>query len=251
MAKRAVSKSGYYHIVVRSAGQIALFEDDADRRRYLKLLKAARDATGARIIAWVLMTNHVHLVVDFGDRPDAISDFMFRLDSPYSRYFNAKTGRAGTLFEGNFWSKPIVNDAQLITTVYYVHMNPEAAGIAPMRDYHWSSYQEYAGLNWVVDTSVMLDLFGSFEAFDAYGGAPADVVRDPTRDTFDSHAQDGDVLAYAMELADVNTSNELRLLPRHRRDELIRRLSSQGVKGKVIARTLGIGPATVSRVLHS
>ena len=82
MPRRSLSESGYYHVVVRSAGKVALFEDDADRRCYLRLLKEAREKTGARIIAWVLMTNHVHLVVDFGESSSAISAFMSRLTGP-------------------------------------------------------------------------------------------------------------------------------------------------------------------------
>lgn len=247
-----LSETGYYHIVVRSAGQVALFEDDADRQKYLRLLKSARDKTGCRIIAWVLMTDHVHLVVDFGENVSSISDFMFQIDSPYSRYFNAKTGRSGTLFQGDFWSKPILNDAQLIATVHYVHMNPEAAGLALMRTYRWSSYQEYLGKKWVVDTSTMLGIFGSFEAFDAYRGSPADAVADsqePAR-SCSKRLQDNDVLSYSIKLAGVSTSNELRVLPRPRRDEIVRILNNQGVRGTVIARTFGIGTSTVSRILR-
>lgn len=247
MARRVLSGTGYYHIVTRSAGRIALSEDDADRRTYLRLLKRARDHECIRIIAWVLMTDHVHLVVDCGDAPAAVSDFMTRLNFSYSKYFNARTGRTGTLFQGKFWSKPITDDAQLVATVHYLHMNPEAAGIAPMRDYHWSSYQEYTGTHWVVDTSTVLGYFGSFEAFDAYQGNPDNVVRDRP----DARPQDGEVLAHAMKLAGVSTSSELRSLPRPRRNELIRTLTRQGVRGKVIARTFGIGTSTVSRVLRT
>ena len=128
---------------------------------------------------------------------------MSKVNWSYSKYFNARTGREGTLFQGGFWSKPIADDAQLIATVYYVHMNPETAGIAPMREYHWSSYQEYAGTHWVVDTSVLLGYFGSFEAFDAYEGSPRDVVWDATRLDNDTRLQDEDALALAMRLAGV------------------------------------------------
>lgn len=250
MPRRGLSESGYYHIVVRSAGKVALFEDDADRRYYLRLLKEARDKTGARIIAWVLMTNHVHLVVDFGESPSSVSDFMFSIDLPYSRYFNARTGREGTLFQGGFWSKPIVDDAQLVATVYYVHMNPEAAGIAPMRDYRWSSYQEYAGTHWVVDTGAILEYFGGFNAFDGYEGSPRDVVWDATRSDYDERLQDEDALSLAMGLAGVKTSSELREITRSRRDEIIRLMSRHGLSGKTIARTWGIGTSTVSRILR-
>ena len=250
MPRRSLSESGYYHVVVRSAGKVALFEDDADRRCYLRLLKEAREKTGARIIAWVLMTNHVHLVVDFGESSSAISAFMSKVNWSYSKYFNARTGREGTLFQGGFWSKPIADDAQLIATVYYVHMNPETAGIAPMREYHWSSYQEYAGTHWVVDTSVLLGYFGSFEAFDAYEGSPRDVVWDATRLDNDTRLQDEDALALAMRLAGVKTSSELRGINRPKRDEIIHLMSNHGVSGKTIARTWRLGTSTVSRILR-
>lgn len=245
MAQRTLSETGWYHVTTRSAGQIALFEDDADRKKYLSLLKAAHEQTGARIIAWVLMTDHVHLVVALDDATTKISNFMFQINSRYSRYFNAKTERSGTLFQGEFWSKPIVSDEQLVATVHYVHMNPEYAGLAPMREYRWSSYREYAGIRWITDTSAILDLFGSFDAFDAYEGSPRDVVRR----TSNRHLQDGDVLNLATTLAGVQTSNELRTLPIDKRDDLIWTLALRGASTRKIARTLGIGHATVSRIL--
>lgn len=116
-----------------------------------------------------------------------------------------------------------------------------------MRDYHWSSCQEYAGTHWVVDASTVLVYFGSFEAFDAHQGNPDNVVRDRP----DVRPQDDEILAHAMKLAGVSTSSELRSLPRPRRNELIRTLSRQGVRGKLIARTFGIGTSTVSRVLRT
>jgi len=246
MVRRKLSETGWYHITTRSAGQIALFEDDDDRRKYLSLLKEASISSNARVIAWVLMTDHVHLVVDFGENPLEISSFMYAIDLPYSKYFNAKTGRSGTLFQGDFWSKPILTDKQLVATVHYVHMNPEKAGMASMRTYRWSSYREYAGMHWVVDTSTVLDSFGGFEQFDAFEGSSKDVVRRTRRETL----QDGDVLELALELARVETSDDLRKLPMDVRNRLISELSARGASARKIARTLGIGNATVSRLLR-
>ena len=249
MPRRVLSESGFYHITVRAAGQIALFEDDDDRRRYLRLLKRERDKTGARIIAWVLMTDHVHLVVDFGQSRQSISAFMHNINWRYTSYFNEKTGRFGTLFQGRFWSKPISDDAQLVATVHYIHMNPERAGLSSMRLYRWSSYQEYAGKHWVVDTALILDWFGCFDAFDAYEGSPKDVVRKPR--CRPELLQDEGALRYACELANVNTSAELRSMATNERNELVHRLSEEGVSNRRIARTLGIGATTVSRILRS
>ena len=245
MPHRTLSSTGYYHITSRSAGKIALFEDDEDRRHYLRLLKVAKEETAVSVLSWVLMTDHVHLVIDTGDDPSRISTFMHMINSRYTRYFNAKTGRVGTLFQGRYWSKPITSDAQLIATVHYVHMNPEAANICPMRTYRWSSYQEYLGKKWVVDTSTILGLFGSFESFDAYQGSPKDVVRKYSHPNHDS-----DVLLRALSLAEVPTSDTLRSLPIDKRNAVIAKLSKEGFSIRQISRALGIGTTIVHRVIR-
>ncbi|MBO4364849.1 MAG: transposase [Eggerthellaceae bacterium] len=245
MPRRELSETGCYHIVTRSAGKTALFEDDEDRREFCRLLRDASKESSARILAWVLMTDHVHMVADFGERPDAIIGFMYQLNKAYSCYFNAKTGREGHLLQSNYWSKPIDNDAQLIATVYYIHRNPEAAGVARMREYPWSSYREYAGNRWLTDTSTVLGLFGSFESFDRYEGSSSDVVRQFRRGRF----RDDEALALALQLSGYPTSGALRSLSAERRDAIALRLHEQGVPQRMIARVMGMGPGTVSRVL--
>ena len=245
MPRRVLSETGYYHVTNRSAGQIALFENDEDRRYYLRLLKMACDKTATTVLAWVLMTDHVHLVIDVGDVPERVSAFMFEIDSRYTRYFNAKTGRSGTLFQGRYWSKPILNDTQLVATVHYVHMNPERAGMSPMRSYRWSSYQEYLGKKWVVDSSVVLGLFGSFELFDAYQGSLEDVVRRYR------HANNDElVLSRACDIAGVTSSSLLRSLPNRERDKVVVRLSEEGFSVRQISRAMGIGVSTTYRIVR-
>ena len=246
MAQRIAGETGYYHAVTRTAGQIALFEDDDDRRTYLRIMRSARDETDVSIIAWVLMTDHVHLVLDSHQSIDALRRFMYLLNKTYARYFNVKTDRTGHLFQGNFWSKPISNERQLIATVYYIHQNPETAGIMPFRDYRWSSYQEYAGKHWVVDTKTVLDIFGSFEAFDAYRGSPDDVIRPAN-----ARRTDEEVLALALQVSSCSTSGELRTLPTGERNRVVRILHGQGIGARAISRAFGIGASTVSRIVKS
>ena len=249
MPQRKLSETGWYHVTSRTAGQIALFEDDSDRKRFLTLLKRAHELHDVRIIAWMLMTDHVHLVVDVGDNPQTVSRFMHDINQPYSWYFNSKTGRTGTLFQGTFWSKPILSEAQLVATVHYVHMNPERAGMASMRSYRWSSYREYAGTHWIVDTAPVIEVFGSFEAFDAYQGSPRCVVRKGAEALLQDEDKDDITLVKAMQLSGVKSSDELRKLPVDKRNELIRILAADGASTRKIARAFGIGHMTVSRAL--
>lgn len=244
--RRTYSESGYYHVTVRTAGQIALFEDDEDRKVLVSLLKRAKDEHGVCILAWVFMTDHFHLVIDVGENAKAVSPFMHSVNRAYARYFNEKTNRTGALVQSKYWSKPIADDAQLIATVYYVHRNPEAVGMCPMRSWRWSSYREYAGMAEIADTGKILEMFGGFAAFDAYAGSTDNVVSRRTQRRY----QDDDVLEHAIELAGVKSSSELRGLPRKRRNGIIVELYASGAAVRQIARTFGIGVGTVSRAIE-
>ena len=240
---REVSATGIYHVTVRSVGKMTLFEDDDDRRYFLRLLKKYQRELGVIIHAWVLMDDHVHLVLNVGEG-EVPSAFMKRVDVAYAMHFNERTKHTGHVFQGDYGSKPITTNEQLMATVDYIHRNPERAGISAMETYRWSSFQEYAGKLWVVDTSLVLALFGSVEAMVIFHARSVDVVR--TRRVM----TDPEVLKICLEMAGAKTSGELRSAGATERDTLIRRLSERGVNGKQISRVLGVGTATVSRVLN-
>ena len=240
--KREVSSTGLYHVITRGVGHMILFETDSDRRYYLKILKKYRDELGVRVFAWILMDNHVHLIVDVGEGnlPTAL---MRRIDVAYSKYFNSKTGHVGHVFQGDYGSIPISCDEQLMATVDYIHRNPERALISSMESYRWSSFQEYAGKLYVVDTSLVLALFGSVENMLVFHARSEDVVR------IGQSMSDDEVLALALELGGVSVSGELRGLARKRRNDLICRLNAKGIRGSQMSRVLSVGEATISRVL--
>lgn len=245
---REISETGYYHVVTRTVGGIPLFEDDKDRKRYLFLLKKYHDELGIRIIAWVLMNNHVHLVLDCGEDANP-TPFMRRLDIAYAAYFRAKTDHKGHLFQEDYWSKPILNDEQLISTVDYVHRNPERACIASMTGYRWSSMQEYLGKLWVVDTSIILELMGNVESLVAFVGRMDDVVRMRDKDVPRQKLTDDEALLLAKQMAGVETSSELRSRDVKLRPKLMSKLAENGVTQRQIANVFGISKSTVSRLL--
>ena len=137
---RAIGESGFYHVVMRGVGKQVLFEDGQDRDGFLRRLRETCGELGVKIVAWCLMSNHVHLLLR-GDM-DAISRAMRRVESAYASRFNARHGRTGTLFQGRFTSVPVESDEQLCAAVRYIHLNPVKAG-EPI-DGPWSSYAEYA-----------------------------------------------------------------------------------------------------------
>lgn len=176
----------YYHIFNRGNSKQKIFLDDNDRDRFLKLLYLCNSKRsidfreqivrakisawdierGTPIIfigAWVLMPNHFHLYLTANaearlPQNDAIVVFMHKVLTAYSKYFNAKYQRTGSLFESKFKSVHIGKDTQAKYLFSYIHLNPLKLIDARWREdgikekkkaidflnlYKWSSYLDY------------------------------------------------------------------------------------------------------------
>jgi len=132
------------HVVQRGNNRMRTFHTDADRAFYRSVLLAARDRTSCEVHAYVLMPNHAHLLMTPGDSRD-LARFMQILGSRYVRYFNARHGRTGTLWEGRFWSSLIDSERYVLACSRYIDLNPVRAGIARMPgEYRWSSFGHLA-----------------------------------------------------------------------------------------------------------
>lgn len=158
---RSISKSGYYHVMVRGVGKQLLFLDDSDHLKYLKTLAAKTRDNNVTLIAWCLMDNHVHLLPQ-GKLPD-IANTMKALGISYTAYFNKKTDQVGPLFQGRYKSFPIESDAYLLDAVRYIHDNPVKSGVGPRETYEWSSYREYLGEAFLINPTVILSMLGGTE----------------------------------------------------------------------------------------
>lgn len=114
------------HIVQRGNNRLPCFLDDADRARYRHLLREALLANDCRLHAYVLMDNHVHLLVT-PPAAGATSRMMQWLGRQYAAQFNARHGRTGTLWEGRY-KACLVDDADyLLRCVRYIDLNPVRA----------------------------------------------------------------------------------------------------------------------------
>jgi len=157
-----------YHLTMRGNNRQSIFLDGSDYQQYLLELRQCRDVQPFRLLAFALMPNHVHLVMEaVGDSP--LSDVMHRVATGYTRYFNSRHGRVGHLYQGRFYSNFVGEESYLLEVTRYVHLNPARACLAPEpRAYLWSSYRYYVGfdadpLN-LVEPGRILSLFGSTPA---------------------------------------------------------------------------------------
>ncbi|MDZ7851973.1 MAG: transposase [Halomonas sp.] len=133
------------HLVQRGNNRSACFLYRGDARRYLEFLDEARQEYRVDVHAYVLMTNHVHLLATPCDDPQGISYMMKSLGQRYAQYFNNRHERTGGLFEGRYYSCLIGEEPYLFACYRYIELNPVRAGMVEQPgDYLWSSYQTNA-----------------------------------------------------------------------------------------------------------
>ncbi len=129
------------HVIQRGNNREACFYDEADYKAYLAFLKDAAIKHQVAIHAFVLMTNHVHLLVTPSDE-HGTSSMMQTLGRRYVQYFNHIYRRTGTLWEGRYKSTIVDADAYLLTVYRYIELNPvRAEMVSHASEYPWSSYQ--------------------------------------------------------------------------------------------------------------
>lgn len=138
---------GYpHHVIQRGNNRQAIFASAADRQFLLDLLVAYAAQLEVLIHAYVLMDNHIHLLVT-PSTPDGLPKMMQAVGRRYVRYFNGAQQRTGTLWEGRYKSTVIQSESYLLACMAYIDLNPVRAGlVAQPQDYPWSSHAHYLGL---------------------------------------------------------------------------------------------------------
>jgi len=179
---------GIYHVYNRSVEKREIFVDDQDRFRFIHDLFEFNDEAPAvnfyykrpliqsyeakprkieqqkrkllvEILAFVVMPNHFHLLLR-QIKENGISNFMHKLGTGYTMYFNQKYERAGSLFQGTYKAVLVNQEAHFIHLPYYIHLNPLDLKFPEWRDreiknykqamkflenYRWSSFLDYIG----------------------------------------------------------------------------------------------------------
>ena len=128
------------HVIQRGNNREPIFYDYSDYRFYLEKLAAACQKHDCSLHAYVLMTNHVHLLIT-PHSMDGIGKVLQMLGRYYVQYFNYTYDRTGTLWEGRYKATLIDSEQYLLTCMRYIELNLVRAGIEEHpKDYPWSSY---------------------------------------------------------------------------------------------------------------
>jgi len=225
-----------HHVMIRGIERRAIFVDDTDREDFLVRLARLALELGFLVFAWVLMPNHVHLVVRSAHAH--ISRLMSRLGTGYARRFNERHERVGHLFENRFRSRRVMDDADLLGLVLYVTRNPKTLALFdadPRRA-----------------RQRIRDRLGSFET-----GRFADPPpRQPVPSAAQAPSSFEDLLRevssrHALSPETFRSRARTAAIAAARRELAIRAAADLGLSGSEIGRRLGLTPSAVSKMLAS
>ena len=144
-------ENAYYHVTCRGNARQEIFLNDSDRSAFVDLLERSGDIYQTEILAYVLMSNHFHLLVK---TPLAnLQEFMRHFNISYTSYHHWKHDRTGHLYQGRYKSFLVDADNYLREISRYIHLNPMRVRIRSgmtldekrkyLRNYRWSSYGGY------------------------------------------------------------------------------------------------------------
>jgi REP element-mobilizing transposase RayT len=163
---------GVFHVYARGSRQAPIYRQRADWLTYLGFLARTTERFRWHCLAYCLMGNHLHLLVE---TPDAnLGKGMQSLHSRFAQRINRRYGTKGHLFESRYGCVVVQNDAQLWMVIRYIARNPVDGGLCKRaEDYEWSSY------GWVVDRAppAWLSTDRLLACLSAAGGDPMENYR--------------------------------------------------------------------------
>ncbi|MEW6088013.1 MAG: transposase [bacterium] len=153
-----------HYVIIRGIERKNIFETDPDKKDFLDRIEKVFKKSDAKIYAWVLMSNHAHLLIKIGKKP--LSDIMRRLLTGYAISYNKRHKRAGYLYQGRYKSIVCEEEQYLLELVRYIHLNPVRAGILrtieELDKFRWTGHYNLIGnkeVKWQ-DTKEILTRFG-------------------------------------------------------------------------------------------
>ncbi|HVM73470.1 MAG TPA: transposase [Candidatus Paceibacterota bacterium] len=194
-------QGGFYHVYNRGTEKREIFISESDYERFVNLLYLANSAKAIHfqdyrglasmellglergnplvtICAYCLMPNHFHLLLQ-EHTPGGLSQFIHKLTTSYTMYFNTKYDRSGALFEGTFKARDANEDRYLKYLISYIHLNPvkliephwKESGIQNIRrakaflnNYPYSSFADYSGVDRIEKVIITMDALPDYFA---------------------------------------------------------------------------------------
>lgn len=158
--------SSFFHVMVQGINREYIFNTNENKNTYKKIIIENHENYDLNFLSYCLMDNHSHFLMFCEDFP-ILSKFMHNINMKYSKYYNKLNNRVGYVFRDRFKIQQIMDRNQLYNCLRYIHNNPVKANICShMRDYAYSSYNEFLNKKEIINDKSLELLFGTNKNFE-------------------------------------------------------------------------------------
>jgi len=142
---RLAPQAYIYHVMTRGNNRQNVFEEDEDFKQYLDILFRYKEKYHFKLYHYVMMDNHVHLVIEPSNGGGTLSEIMTGINLSYVQHYKRKYSHIGHFWQDRYKSIIVSKDLYLLACGSYVELNPvRAKRVEDPKDYRWSSYRVYA-----------------------------------------------------------------------------------------------------------
>lgn len=132
----------FVHVTTHGIDNKYIYQTTKEKREIRKLILENQKKFNVKVIAYCIMNNHLHLLLNFKN-PENLSGYMHKVNTSYAIYYNKNHKRTGYVYKDRFYSQIIKNKGHLINAIIYIHNNPVKAKICSnARNYEFSSYND-------------------------------------------------------------------------------------------------------------
>lgn len=142
---------GIYHVIQRGNNKSYIFDDQLDKAKFLDILSETMKKYPFHLLYYVLMDNHYHILLEMIDND--IGLIMKQINLAYSKYYNKKYSRSGTVYGERYSAFNVIDDRHFLQLLYYIANNPVKAGLVK----HPSQYRFCAHLEIVSQKELLIN----------------------------------------------------------------------------------------------
>ena len=243
---REISRTGVYHVMLRGVNRQEIFEEKADYLFLLWLIKKVKEKYFYEILAYCLMSNHIHLLIKAPEM--SVSVIIQEIAGLYASWYNAKYDRVGHVFQSRFRSESVITPGSMLRVARYIHRNPLKAGICRNpEDYEYSSYPEYTGSPTIISIDTIMS-FMTLTEFIRYNNiSNSDEFLDIEGEKLPRYTEEQAKDIIKKETG-CDTVSSFQALPKEIRKEHLRNLRSQGISIRQLSRLTGESRGVIQRL---
>ena len=139
--------TSFFHVMSQGINKSYIFKDEIDIKFYIKNMYEIKDKYNAKIIAYCIMNNHTHMLIET-KTTENLSKYMHCLNTRYGIYYNKKYKRTGYVFRDRYKAEGIYSEEQLHNCIKYIYDNPVKAGLCNnAKEYEFSNYRKIDTIN--------------------------------------------------------------------------------------------------------